>query len=217
MTLEPSALPRLPQSAGWSWITPWSQTAIPLCIQDIIMGNSESGLTAAEVEEMKLATNFTDAELKRLHRRFKKIDADGSGTLTIDEFMGIPELAVNPLLERVIQIFDENKDNEIQFIEFIKALSIFADKTKKEEKLQFAFRVYDIDNDGFISNGELFQVLKMMVGSNLTDVQLQQIVDKTILEGDKDKDGKISYPEFKGMLSNIEELEEKMSISFTDS
>jgi len=181
------------------------------------MGNSESGLTAAEVEEMKLATNFTDAELKRLHRRFKKIDADGSGTLTIDEFMGIPELAVNPLLERVIQIFDENKDNEIQFIEFIKALSIFADKTKKEEKLQFAFRVYDIDNDGFISNGELFQVLKMMVGSNLTDVQLQQIVDKTILEGDKDKDGKISYPEFKGMLSNIEELEEKMSISFTDS
>ena len=37
------------------------------------------------------------------------------------------------------------------------------------------FQVYDIDNDGFISNGELFQVLKMMVGSNLTDAQLQNI------------------------------------------
>jgi len=37
----------------------------------------------------------------------------------------------------------------------------------------------------------------MMVGSNLTDIQLQQIVDKTILEGDADKDGKISYEEFK--------------------
>ena len=47
------------------------------------------------------------------------------------------------------------------------------------------FRIYDMDNDGFISNGELFQVLKMMVGNNLKDTQLQQIVDKTILMNDK--------------------------------
>jgi hypothetical protein len=50
---------------------------------------------------------------------------------------------------------------------------------------KFLFRIYDIDNDGYISNGELFQVLKMMVGSNLKDTQLQQIVDKTILFADK--------------------------------
>lgn len=59
-----------------------------------------------------------------------------------------------------------------------------------------AFKVYDIDQDGYISNGELFQVLKTMVGNNLTDKQLQQIVDKTILYADKDGDGKISYEEF---------------------
>jgi len=58
------------------------------------------------------------------------------------------------------------------------------------------FDIYDIDGDGYISNGELFQVLKMMVGTNLSDVQLQQMVDKTIIEGDKDKDGKLSFAEF---------------------
>ena len=42
-----------------------------------------------------------------------------------------------------------------------------------------------MDNDGFISNGELFQVLKMMVGTNLRETQLQQIVDKTIIMYDK--------------------------------
>jgi serine/threonine-protein phosphatase 2B regulatory subunit len=47
--------------------------------------------------------------------------------------------------------------------------------------------------DGYISNGELFMVLKMMVGNNLKDTQLQQIVDKTIINADKDGDGKISY------------------------
>ena len=36
-----------------------------------------------------------------------------------------------------------------------------------------------MDRDGFISNGELFLVLKMMVGNNLKDQQLQQIVDKS--------------------------------------
>ena len=50
---------------------------------------------------------------------------------------------------------------------------------------KFFSRIYDMDNDGYISNGELFQVLKMMVGSNLKDTQLQQIVDKTILFADK--------------------------------
>jgi len=62
--------------------------------------------------------------------------------------------------------------------------------------LAVAFRIYDMDNDGFISNAELFQVLKMMVGNNLKDTQLQQIVDKTICFADKDEDGKISFEEF---------------------
>lgn len=59
-----------------------------------------------------------------------------------------------------------------------------------------AFKIYDINQDGFISNGELFTVLKMMVGNNLKEVQLQQIVDKTILQFDSDGDGKINYEEF---------------------
>ncbi len=59
-----------------------------------------------------------------------------------------------------------------------------------------AFKIYDMDKDGYISNGELFQVLKMMVGNNLKDAQLQQIVDKTIIHADADGDGKISFEEF---------------------
>ena len=53
-----------------------------------------------------------------------------------------------------------------------------------------------MDEDGWISNGELFTVLKLLVGDNLKDDQLQQIVDKTIVYGDKTGDGKISFEEF---------------------
>ena len=77
-----------------------------------------------------------------------------------------------------------------------------------------------MDNDGFVSNGELFQVLKMMVGNNLKDTQLQQIVDKTIILYDKvseaagevllltemfqDNDGKISFDEFCQVVKNTD-------------
>lgn len=39
--------------------------------------------------------------------------------------------------------------------------------TNTELCFPVAFKVYDVDRDGYISNGELFLVLKMMVGSNL--------------------------------------------------
>jgi serine/threonine-protein phosphatase 2B regulatory subunit len=92
----------------------------------------------------------------------------------------------------------------VDFQEFVSGLSAFSSKGNKEQKLHFAFKVYDIDRDGYISNGELFIVLKMMVGSNLKDQQLQQIVDKTIMEADLDRDGKISFEEFTKMVENTD-------------
>ncbi len=74
----------------------------------------------------------------------------------------------------------------------------------QEEKLKFAFQIYDINNDGFISNGELFAVLKMMVGNNLTEAQLQQLVDRTIIKADLDLDAKISFKEFSNMVQSLD-------------
>jgi serine/threonine-protein phosphatase 2B regulatory subunit len=145
---------------------------------------------------LNLANTFDQDEIKRLAKRFKRLDLNKDGSLSLDEFMSIPELQQNPLVKRVIDILDTDRNGSIDFQEFIEGVSQFSVKGDKEKKLRFAFKIYDIDQDGYISNGELFQVLKTMVGSNLSDKQLQEIVDKTILYADKDNDGKISYEEF---------------------
>ncbi|XP_015118634.1 calcineurin subunit B type 2 isoform X1 [Diachasma alloeum] len=163
---------------------------------------------------MELCSNFDADEIRRLGKRFRKLDLDNSGALSIDEFMSLPELQQNPLVQRVIDIFDADGNGEVDFKEFIQGVSQFSVKVKKgdkESKLRFAFRIYDMDNDGFISNGELFQVLKMMVGNNLKDTQLQQIVDKTILFADKDEDGKISFEEFCSVVGNTD-IHKKMVV-----
>ena len=105
-----------------------------------------------------------------MYKNFSKLDKDKSGTLEPQEFFDIPELANNPLVKRVIAVLDKNKDGSISFLEFVQGLNSLSAGSSQEEKLRFAFQIYDINNDGFISNGELFHVLKMMVGSNLNDV-----------------------------------------------
>lgn len=48
----------------------------------------------------------SSAELLRLKKRFMKLDQDGSGTITREEFLQIPQIANNPLAHRMIAIFD---------------------------------------------------------------------------------------------------------------
>ncbi|KHN94632.1 Calcineurin subunit B [Metarhizium album ARSEF 1941] len=169
------------------------------------MGNT----TSQVLDNIVQGSNFDREEVDRLRKRFMKLDKDNSGTIERDEFLSLPQISSNPLATRLsaarmIAIFDEDGGGDVDFQEFVSGLSAFSSKGNKEQKLQFAFKVYDIDRDGYISNGELFIVLKMMVGSNLKDQQLQQIVDKTIMEADLDNDGKISFDEFTKMVENTD-------------
>lgn len=54
-------------------------------------------------------------EIKRLGKRFRKLDLDQSGSLSVDEFMSLPELHQNPLVQRVIDIFDTDGNGEVDF------------------------------------------------------------------------------------------------------
>ncbi|KAK3900837.1 hypothetical protein C8A05DRAFT_35520 [Staphylotrichum tortipilum] len=164
------------------------------------MGNT----TSAVLDNIVQGSNFDREEVDRLRKRFMKLDKDNSGTIEREEFLSLPQISSNPLATRMIAIFDEDGGGDVDFQEFVSGLSAFSSKGNKEQKLRFAFKVYDIDRDGYISNGELFIVLKMMVGNNLKDQQLQQIVDKTIMEADLDNDGKISFEEFQRIVQNTD-------------
>ena len=56
---------------------------------------------------------FTQEEVARLHKRFRKLDKDASETLCVEEFLALPELKENPLVQRVVQVFDTNKSGEL--------------------------------------------------------------------------------------------------------
>lgn len=161
------------------------------------MGNSLEG-------NENVQNAFTAKDIKRLYKKFSKLDTDKSGELEPEEFFDVPALSQNPLVKRVISIFDKNRDGKISFSEFIIGLSTLSTSANELDKIKFAFQVYDVNEDGFISNGDLFSVLKMMIGSNLNDVQLQQLVDRTLVKADEDGDGKLSFEEFHTMVKDLD-------------
>ncbi|KAF4669193.1 calcineurin [Perkinsus olseni] len=168
------------------------------------MGGSQS----ISKSEMHSIASFTEQDIRRLYSRFQALDKDGNGQLDPSELLGVREISENPLVRRVVSIFDVDGNGTVSFIEFLVGLARVAVGSDEEEKLKFAFEVYDVDKDGYISNGDLFQVMKMMVGDNLADEQLQQLVDRTMRDTDKNMDGKLSFLEFKAAVENIKVAEQ---------
>ena len=64
-------------------------------------------------------SQFSEKEIQKLYARFKQIDEDNSGDLDPDEIFNVPELNQNPLVKRVISIFDKDKNGKISFSEFL--------------------------------------------------------------------------------------------------
>lgn len=48
----------------------------------------------------------------------------------------------------------------------------------------------------------ILQVLTMMAGNNITDIQLQEVINKTFLFAGKDRDGTFSFDEFCSLCGN---------------
>ncbi|KAI8850544.1 calcineurin regulatory subunit B [Chytridium lagenaria] len=119
------------------------------------------GNNASQLEEMVASSNFSADEVQRLYKRFVKLDKDGSGTIDKEEFLALPQIGNNPLAARLLSVLDGDGTGDIDFKEFIAGLSAFLQRATRRTSSD----VYDMDRDGFISNGELFLVLKMMVGT----------------------------------------------------
>ncbi|KAH9803681.1 calcium-dependent protein kinase 9 [Citrus sinensis] len=129
-----------------------------------------------------------------------EMDTDNSGTLTYDELKaGLAKLG-SMLTEfdvkQYMQAADIDGNGTIDYIEFITA-TMQRHKLQRFENLYKAFQYFDKDNNGYITVDELGKAFKDYgMGDDATIATIKEIMS----EVDRDKDGRISYDEFRSMM-----------------
>ena len=135
-----------------------------------------------------------------VYKKPHKIDVNKDGEISKNELIKCLEVLYpsQEAIYRANQIFKEidfNNDGTINFSEFL-TVNIQKEKLLNEETLDNAFKMFDIDGNGYITIDELKKTMPLEITSKSGWKEL-------VSEVDKDGDYQISFKEFKEMMEKL--------------
>ncbi|XP_072488347.1 lysophosphatidylcholine acyltransferase 2 isoform X2 [Notamacropus eugenii] len=117
--------------------------------------------------------------------------ATKGGRIGIEEFAEYLKLPVSDVLRQLFALFDRNHDGSIDFREYVIGLAVLCNPANTEELIQVAFKLFDVDEDGYITEEEFATILQASLG--VPDLNVSGLF-REIAKGDSTH---VSYMEFR--------------------
>ena len=168
-------------------------------ISNLIRFRTTIGLQKATVSFLANQISINE-EIKKLKEEFDKIDVNKDGEISKEELIKCletiyPSQEAKLRAENIFKEIDFNNDGSINFSEFL-TVNIQKEKLLSEETLDRAFKMFDLDGNGYITIDELKKAMPL-------EITTKSGWRKLVSEVDKDGDYQISFREFKEMMEKL--------------
>ncbi|XP_026571746.1 calcium and integrin-binding family member 4 [Pseudonaja textilis] len=115
-----------------------------------------------------------------------------SGTVDISSIL---LLRMNPFRDRICKVF--STDGYFTFEDILGMASVFSYLACPTLKIEYAFRIYDFNNDGFVDEEDLQNVIRRLIHkNNLSEEEIVSLANHILEEADLDNDRMLSLAEF---------------------
>lgn len=134
-------------------------------------------------------------QIQEIRQAFDLFDTEATGTIDVKEIKVVMRaLGFEPKkeeLEKMISEIDREETGKMNFSDFLTVVTHKMNEKDTKEEILKAFKLFDDDETGAISFDNLKRVA-MELGENITDEELQEMID----EADRDGDGQVNEQEF---------------------
>ncbi|XP_014208382.1 EF-hand calcium-binding domain-containing protein 1 [Copidosoma floridanum] len=173
-------------------------------------------------EALRKKTKFSKQELEALCKIYAKLTSGSSTTCNgtaaaVQKIEGIDRtifrellhntfdvLTEDALVERMFSCWDKHSEGAIRLESWITGLDVFLRGTL-HEKMEFCFSVYDLNNDGFITKDEIFQLFKNSLmkqpGEEDPEEGVRDLSEMALKKLDVDHDGRVSFFDYEATVS----------------
>lgn len=125
---------------------------------------------------------LSNAQIDQLREVFRHFDADGSGSIDVNElgavFQAMGQTLSQEELESLMKQADDDGSGEMEFEEFLLLMcSNFGSPHSFDNELLEAFHKYDPLKTGVVSCEHLGLLVRELVGHQLSEEELREVVD----------------------------------------
>ncbi|KAI4338850.1 hypothetical protein MLD38_023858 [Melastoma candidum] len=147
-----------------------------------------------------VADNLPDDQVDSIREMFDTMDTDKNGDLTFEElkhgFSSYGQLVQDQDVQMFMEAADVDGSGTIDREEFL-TMSVHLKRIGSDEHLTQAFEFFDKNQSGYIE----FDELKDAMEEENLGPNNEKVIKDIIFDADIDKDGRISYDEFKAMMT----------------